>query len=176
MTTTLPYLVSASLILFTLIACDSKTEKENSASAAVKSTTENTTKTAAGISKAADVITIINPRIRAMPPGQKVTAMYMQLKNASTNNHDLVKVESDISNMIELHTHTNNDGVMSMGEVESIPLPANTTAEAKPGSYHVMIMGLKEDLTLGEKVDFNLTYKDGSSKSISVEVKQLELH
>lgn len=165
------YLLSASLILFGLTACDSKTESTTSTEAS----TEKATETVTEVTKAADVITIINPRIRAMPPGQKVTAMYMQLKNASTNNHDLVKVESDISNMIELHTHTNNDGVMSMGEVESIPLPANTTAEAKPGSYHVMIMGLKEDLKLGEKVDFNLTYKDGSSESINVEVKMLEV-
>ena len=175
MNTKLTYLVSASLILFTLTACDTKTEKESAPESLANVTTESTVDIATDSSKAADVITIINPRIRAMPPGQKVTAMYMQLKNASTNNHDLVKVESDISNMIELHTHTNNDGVMSMGEVESIPLPANTTAEAKPGSYHVMIMGLKEDLKLGEKVDFNLTYKDGSSESINVEVKMLEV-
>lgn len=175
MNTKLTYLLSASLILFTLSACDSKTEKESAPESSANATTESTVETATDSSKAADVITIINPRIRAMPPGQKVTAMYMQFKNSSANNHDLVKVESDISNMIELHTHTNNDGVMSMGEVESIPLPANTTAEAKPGSYHVMIMGLMKDLKLGEKVDFNLIFKDGSSKAINVEVKTLEL-
>ena len=152
----LTYLLSAALILFSLSACDKKTE----------------TKT----SKAADAITIINPQIRALPPGQKVTAMYMQLKNTSATNHDLVKVEGNISNMIELHTHTNNNGVMQMGQVESIPVPANTTAEAKPGSYHVMIMGLKQDLKLGDKFDFNLIFKDGSSKSITAEVKKLQVN
>ncbi len=152
----LTYLLSAALILFSLSACDKKTE----------------TKT----SKAADAITIINPQIRALPPGQKVTAMYMQLKNTSATNHDLVKVEGTISNMIELHTHTNNNGVMQMGQVESIPVPANTTAEAKPGSYHVMIMGLKQDLKLGEKFDFNLIFKDGSSKSVTAEVKMLDVN
>ena len=151
----LTYLLSAALILFSLSACDKKTE----------------TKT----SKAADAITIINPQIRALPPGQKVIAMYMQLKNTSATNYDLVKVEGTISNMIELHTHTNNNGVMQMGQVESIPVPANTTAEAKPGSYHVMIMGLKQDLKLGEKFDFNLMFKDGSSKSITAEVKKLQV-
>ena len=147
-------LLSATVMLFTLSACDNKTET----------------------SKAADAITIVNPHIRAMPPGQKVTAMYMQLKNTSASNHDLVKIESEISNMIELHTHTNNDGVMQMGEVESIPVPANGNTEAKPGSYHVMIMGLKEDLKLGQKVDFKLIFKDGSSKSVTAEVKTIELN
>ena len=150
-------LLFAAVIIFGLTACDKKAESK-----------PKTT-------KAADAITIINPQIRAMPPGQKVTAMYLQLKNSSSTNHDLVKVESDISNMIELHTHTNNDGVMQMGEVESIPVPANGMAEAKPGSYHVMIMGLKQDLKLGDKFDFNLIFKDGSNKSITAEVKTLEL-
>ena len=150
----LTYLLSAALILFSLSACDKATET----------------------SIAADSITIINPQIRALPPGQKVTAMYMQLKNTSATNHDLVKVEGNISNMIELHTHTNNNGVMQMGQVESIPVPANTTAEAKPGSYHVMIMGLKQDLKLGDKFDFNLIFKDGSSKSITAEVKKLQVN
>lgn len=163
----LTYLLSLALITLGLSACDSNKES--------KTDTETATVVSESTQMATDVITIINPRIRAMPPGQKVTAMYMQLKNSSANNHELVKAESVISNMIELHTHTNNNGVMQMGQVESIPLAANSTAEAKPGSYHVMIMGLKEDLKLGQKVDFNLTFKDGSSMPISVEVKKLEL-
>jgi len=36
-------------------------------------------------------------------------------------------------------------------------------------------MGLKQDLKLGEKVDFNLIFKDGSNKSITAEVKKLEV-
>ena len=152
----LSYLISATVILISLSSCDNKTKNTQL--------------------KAADAITIINPRIRALPPGLKVTAMYMQLKNTSAIDHDLVKIEGAISDVIELHTHTNNNGVMQMGQVESIPIPANTTAEAKPGSYHVMIMGLKQDLKLGEKVDFNLIFKDGSNKSITAEVKKLEVH
>ena len=133
------------------------------------------TERGAEISNATSAITIIDPRIRALPPGQKVTAMYMQLQNISNKDHDLVRVESDISPMIELHTHTNNDGVMRMGKVESIPVPAKSTAEAKPGSYHVMIMGLSRDLKLGEKIDFNLVFKDGSNIPVSAEVKKLEV-
>jgi len=153
------YLLSSVIILLTLAACNNNSESSKK--------TEVVT--------AADAITIINPRIRALPPGQKVTAMYMQLKNDSETNHDLVKVEGTVSNMIELHTHTMNDGVMQMGQVESIPVAANSTAEAKPGSYHVMIMGLQKDLVLGEKMDFTLSFKDGSSKSITAEVKTLKL-
>ena len=100
--------ISASFILFTLSACDSKKESAPS--------------------KASEAVSINNPHIRAMPPGQKVTAMYFELKNSSANKHELVSVisETEISDKIELHTHTNNNGVMQMGQVESIPVSANS--------------------------------------------------
>lgn len=147
----------ASMILVTLSACGNKTETAPS--------------------KASDAISIINPHIREMPPGQKVTAMYFELKNSSSNPHDLITVMSkaDISNVIELHTHTNDNGVMKMSEVESIPVAANSSTIAKPGSYHVMIMGLKKELKLGEKYDFNLIFKDGSSTEITAEVKKINV-
>jgi len=126
--------------------------------------------------KAADAITITHPRIRFLPPSQKVTAMYMQLDNNSSLTRELVKIEGSISNMIELHTHKNDDGVMQMDQVISIPVPANGSTEAKPGGYHVMIMGLKKSLSLGEKVEFNLIFKDGSNKTITAEVENIEVH
>ena len=150
-------LIITTVLLLSLSACD-RTERGEK------------------LTNAASAIHILNPHIRALPPGQKVTAMYMQLQNVSDKNHDLVSVESEISPMIELHTHTNNDGVMQMGEVESIPVPAKSTAEAKPGSYHVMIMGLQKDLTLGEKIKFTLFFKDGSSIPITAEVKKIDVH
>jgi len=147
------YLFAITFLLFALTACDSKTETK--------------------VSKATDAISVINPTIREMPPGQKVTAMYMELKNASATNHELIKVEGEISPMIELHTHTMNDGVMSMGQVESIPVPPNSTVQAQPGGYHVMIMGLSSDLKKGDKVNFNFVFKDGSKIPVTAEVNSI---
>lgn len=156
MAKTLSQILSFTLFALFLSACDKKTESKPAT--------------------AAEAITIVNPHIRELPPGQKVTAMYMTLKNTSSTNHDLVKVEGDISNMIELHTHTNENGVMKMGQVESIPVPADSTAEAKPGSYHVMIMGLTQDPKLGDKFDFNFIFKDGTSLPVTAEVKKIDAH
>ncbi len=156
MTKNLNQIFSFILFAFLLNACDQKTESKPAT--------------------AAEAIKIENPHIRELPPGLKVTAMYMKLKNTSSTNHELVKVEGYMSNMIELHTHTNENGVMRMGQVESIPVPANATAEAKPGSYHVMIMGLTQDPKLGDKFDFTLTFKDGTSLPITAEVKKIGAH
>lgn len=173
-------LISIALLSLNLNGCDKAAEVESNPEVESNLKVENSNETKSALDaesvKAAEAITIVNPRIRALPPGQKVTAMYMQLNNASATARELVRVEAAVSDMIELHTHTNNNGVMEMGQVESIPVPANGSIEAKPGSYHVMIMGLKEDLNLGEKIDFNLIFKDGSNKSITAEVKTLELN
>ena len=154
MTKTILHFLTLTLFTVLLSACDSKTEVK--------------------VSKAAESITIINPYIRELPPGQKVTAMYMELKNSSATNHDLVKVEGDISPMIELHTHTMNNGVMSMGQVDSMPVPANSSVKAQPGSYHVMIMGLSSDPKNGDNFNFTLTFKDGTSIPVTAVVKTTE--
>lgn len=164
MTKHLSFIFLTSVLLFGLSACNSGD----------KTTSDATTDKAAA--KAADAISVEGARIRALPPGQRVTAMYMQLKNNSSTKQELIRVESDISQMLELHTHTNNDGVMEMGEVESIPVEANKTADIRPGSYHVMIMGLKKDLQLGEIFDFKLIFKDGSVIPMKAEVKAIEVN
>jgi len=142
--------------LFSLSACDNEPEPKSS--------------------KAIDAVNISKVHIRALPPGQKVTAMYMHIKNSADIAHDLIKIEGDISPMIELHTHTNNNGVMQMGQVESIPVAAKSTTKAKPGGYHVMIMGLTKDLKEGDKYDFNFIFKDGSKLPVNAEVEKIKVH
>lgn len=157
-----------SISVVVLTACDNKTSSDSPVVEKIEKVEKTT--------KASESITIIEPLVRPTPPGQKTTAMYMKLKNSSSNKHDLVKVEGNISKMIELHTHTNDNGVMKMGQVESFPVDANSTAEAKPGSYHVMIMNLEKDLVLGDKYDFTLTFKDGSTMPVTAEVKNVSMH
>ena len=42
--------------------------------------------------------------------------------------------------------------------------------ELRPGSYHVMLMDLKQPLKEGESVPVTLTFRDASGKKTSVEV------
>ena len=147
------------ILLFSVftIACDNK---------------EPATETKAQTS-AADSIIIVDPYIRAMPPGQKVTAMFMSMDNSSSSLHDLVSVDTTASEHAELHEHKMVDGMMQMGQVEKISVNANGSAALKPGGYHIMLIGLKKDLQPGEMVDIKLTFKDGSSKTVKTEVKKI---
>ncbi|HEC04777.1 MAG TPA: copper chaperone PCu(A)C [Thiothrix sp.] len=124
----------------------------------------------------AEVIKVENAYIRAMPPGQKVTAMFMKLENTSADKHRLVGVEtieSNISNAVELHEHKHVNGMMKMGQVPFIELQSNDMTALQPGGYHVMLIGLKQDLKLGDKVAMKLTFEDDSSVQIEPEVKTI---
>lgn len=122
---------------------------------------------------AAETIIIKDAHIRAMPSGQTVTAMFLTLDNPSATTHSLVKVESNVSDAVELHEHKHENGMMKMGQVSSINIPKNGSVALATGGYHVMMIGLKQDLKIGEKVAMKLIFEDGSSLDIEPEVKKI---
>jgi copper(I)-binding protein len=63
------------------------------------------------------------------------------------------------------------DGVMKMRAVDALPLPAGQAVALKPGSYHVMLMGLKQPIKAGETVPLTLTIEGDDKLRSTVEVK-----
>ena len=64
-----------------------------------------------------------------------------------------------------------NQGVMKMRQVEKIEVPAGSETVLEPGGYHVMLIGLKQSLELGQKVAITVNFDDGSSVPVEAEVK-----
>ena len=142
------------LALFGLSACDNKPTK--------------------AAKLAADTLSVVNHTIRAMPPGQTVTALFMTLHNPSLDNYALIGVESDVCETIELHQHKDSDGMMQMSQVDKIDIKAQGNTALKSGGYHIMLIGLKEDLKLDQKVDLKLIFKDKSSMMIQSVVQKIK--
>jgi hypothetical protein len=63
------------------------------------------------------------------------------------------------------------DNVMSMSPVEAIEVPANGQVELKPGGYHVMLVGLKQDLKVGDIVKLTLVFEKAGRIDVEAEVK-----
>ena len=113
--------------------------------------------------------------VRAMPPGQKVTGAFMVLQNPDSSDRALIKAESDAADVVELHEHINEDGVMKMRPVKQIDIKANAKTDLKPGGYHVMLIGLKKPLNIGDKVGIQLHFDDGSQQDVEAPVKKIEM-
>ena len=132
------------------------------------------TSTAALAAGAADGISAGTPYVRLMPPGTKTTAAFMTLTNSGNTDARLVKAETPIAKVAELHTHINDGGVMKMRQVAAIEIKAKGETALKPGSYHIMLINPIGAVKEGDKVAITLGFDDGSSKKIEATVKKPE--
>ncbi|MDE1463072.1 copper chaperone PCu(A)C [Spartinivicinus poritis] len=111
--------------------------------------------------------------VREMPPASKNTAAYMQLKNTTDKPLKLLEVQSDIAKKIELHNIVNVDGVLKMQPQPYIEIAANNSLTLKPGSYHVMMMGVKRQLKQGEEVKMTLKFEGGMTRELTAPVQPI---
>ena len=107
-----------------------------------------------------------------MGMGGANSAMYMTIHNHSDQPDRLIKAESDAAEVVELHNVAEKDGVMAMFPVEAIDVPAQGQAELKPGSFHVMLIGLTRDLNVGDTVTVTLTFEQAEPMTIAAEVRE----
>jgi hypothetical protein len=91
------------------------------------------------------------PWARATPKGADVGGGYMKITNTGTAPDRLVGGSTDISSRFEVHEMTMENGVMKMRPVAGgIEIKPGQTVELNPGGYHVMFVGLKQQLKQGE--------------------------
>lgn len=107
--------------------------------------------------------------VRATVAPQKATGAFMQLTSAHAAK--VVAASSPVAGMVEIHEMKMDDGVMKMRAVDALPLPAGQAVALKPGSYHVMLMGLQRPIKAGEVVPLTLTVEGADGKRTDVEVK-----
>ena len=97
----------------------------------------------------------------------------MTLSNASAIPHALTSVSFNAAGMVEIHETSMNGEMMRMRQVSQIDIPANGSVELKPGSYHIMLMGLKKELSAGTTETLTLTFSDKSSMTVEALVGDL---
>lgn len=118
-----------------------------------------------------------NAYARAVVAGVQQSGAFVTLKNTDAKDNVLVgaSVSKRFAERTELHTHINENGVMRMREVKGgIPLPAGKVVELKPGSYHIMFFGLKQEMKAGKKIPITLKFKNGKAKKITATVKEIQ--
>lgn len=107
--------------------------------------------------------------VRATVPGQQATGMFATL--TATQDSKLVGGSSPAAGTVEVHEMKMEGDVMKMRAIASLPLPAGQAVSLKPGSYHVMLLGLKKPLSDGSSVPVKLVIEDAQKKQSTVEVK-----
>ena len=114
-------------------------------------------------------VKVDDPWVRATVAPQKATGAFMQITSAKAAK--VVAAASPAAAVVEIHEMKMDDGVMKMRAVDALALPAGQPVALKPGSYHVMLMGLKAPIKAGETVPLTLTVEGEDGKRSAVEVK-----
>lgn len=114
-------------------------------------------------------VTAKDPWVRPTVTQQKATGAFMQL----TANQDmkLISISTPLASSVEIHMMEMDKDVMKMREIKSLDLPSGKTIELKPGSYHIMMMGLKRAIKEGEIVNLTLKFESKDKKQQTLEVK-----
>lgn len=97
----------------------------------------------------------------------------MTLVNNSETAYVLTSVSFSGASVVEIHETSISDGMMRMRKVSHIDIPANGSAELKPGSYHIMLIGLEKEMKAGTAETLTLTFSDDSQKTVEALVDTL---
>lgn len=120
--------------------------------------------------KAGD-LDINHPWSRATPQGAAVAAGYLSVTNNGSTPDRLVSVTAEIAERAEIHEMSvDSAGVMKMQALpDGLDIPAAGKVELKPGSFHIMFLGLKNPVKQGDMFKGTLTFEKAGT--VAVEFK-----
>jgi len=96
---------------------------------------------------------------------------YMIITNAGPTDA-LTAVSTPIAATADLHQTINDNGVMKMRPVQSLPIDAGKTVTLAPRGYHIMLTNLKQTLKEGDSFPITLTFQKAGKITATAKVEQ----
>jgi copper(I)-binding protein len=117
-------------------------------------------------------IKIEAPWLRATPAGAEVAGGYMKIENTGTDADRLIGGSATVAGKLEVHEMSMVGSVMKMRQLDKgLELKPGQRVELKPGSYHLMLMGLKQQLKGGDKVKGTLMFEKAGTVEVEYTVR-----
>lgn len=102
-------------------------------------------------------------------------AFYFTITNNGDESDRLVKVETDVADIVEIHDVQMDAGVMKMEpQHDGVEIPAGESLDLEPGGYHVMLIGLTKSLMNGEEFTATLHFEHAGEIEIVVPISATE--
>jgi copper(I)-binding protein len=99
-------------------------------------------------------------------------AAFMLIQNSGIEDDVLLGGETAVAEVVEVHEMADVDGVMEMRPLtDGLTIPAGGEETLEPGGYHIMLIGLREDLTNGKTYDLTLSFKHAGEITVPVTVR-----
>ena len=100
-------------------------------------------------------------------------AVFMRLKNVGGEPDRLTGGQTDVAEVVEIHETVMEGDVMKMRMLpEGLTVPAKGEVLLKPGGYHVMLIGIKRDLVVGDTFALDLEFEKSGTVTVQPEVRE----
>jgi periplasmic copper chaperone A len=120
------------------------------------------------------VLTVHDAWAREPMGGRNMTGVFVVVENAGATPRAIVSASTDAAEKVELHEMKNEGGMMRMSPVRQIDVPARGKVELKPGSFHVMLFGIKGKPAAGDTMQLTLTFDDGTKVTTPAQFRRPE--
>ena len=119
-------------------------------------------------------IHIQSPWARALPPTSPNGAVYLTLTNHGAHPDKLLGASPEIAERVEVHSHihrrwNDEDASGRFGD----PAPHEDVLFA-PGGQHIMLIGLKQPLAVGDRFSLLLTFEQTEQTLVQVVVQMAD--
>lgn len=124
--------------------------------------------------KAGD-ITIEHPYATPTVPGAANGAAYFRaLVNSGKQSDRLLSAVTPVAASVEIHrSSVDGQNVMRMRALDALEIPAGTTLQPRHGGdTHLMLIGLKAPLKVGDRFPLTLRFERGGEREVTVWVQQ----
>ncbi len=100
-------------------------------------------------------------------------AAFFTVTNNGAEADRLVSVSTPAATVSEIHEVVDNNGVQEMRPLENgLEIPAGATVTLAPGGYHIMMIGLTQDLNAGMTFELTLTFEKAGEVTVTVPVQR----
>jgi copper(I)-binding protein len=100
-------------------------------------------------------------------------AVFMRLVNDGPQADRLLAGQTDVAAVVEIHETVLEGEVMKMQMLpEGLEIPAGDEVALRPGGYHVMLIGVRDDLEIGQRFELDLQFERAGTVTFEVEVRQ----
>ena len=104
----------------------------------------------------------------------KTGAVYLSIMNMGKDTDQLIGISTPAAESTMLHKSNDENGVMKMEMLDQLEIPAGATVDILPGHMHIMLMGLKAPLKIGDQVLLELEFKKSGKISVDAIVGKID--
>lgn len=118
------------------------------------------------------VIAVSHAWTRPVSGTDQAAAVYFEIDNSGGGNDQLTGAQTPVAEKAEMHSSQMQGDVMQMRGIASVDIHADEHVAFSPGGLHLMLTGLKNKLSEGDR--FPLTLAFGKAEPITVDVAVTE--